>query len=256
MPDDTFALAASDGVIWSAGWTPRGFTVVIDHAPLASVTTYYTHLARLLVTTTSHGASAQRVYAGQPIGVIGADPLDGAHLKHLHFALWRGGPRDAIDPAPLMREWKYVAADPREPNSSPVVALRNASLVYRPVGSRGDPYPEWVRALRGQSGVYVIRERDRDGDPVTVYVGESHTGRLRETLTRHFQDWRRWKSYWKGQYTEGHDPGLTYDREKVEVAVRVTSPDDAIDEEARLIRRLRPRDNLAGQPVEDEAVPF
>lgn len=59
---------------------------------------------------------------------------------------------------------------------------RNGNLSYRPVGGRGEPYPEWVRALKGKSGVYVIRERGE-----VVYVGESHAGRLYETLTRHFQ---------------------------------------------------------------------
>jgi len=40
----------------------------------------------------------------------------------------------------------------------------------------------------------------------------------------------------------------------VEVAIRVTSPSTALDEESRLIRRLKPRDNLLGQVVDD--VPF
>jgi len=55
-----------------------------------------------------------------------------------------------------------------------------------------------------------------------------------------------------------HDPGLTYDRDRGTVAVRVLSPDRALAEEARLIERLRPRDNLRGQPDDDldEAVPF
>lgn len=132
-------------------------------------------------------------------------------------------------------------------------ALRNGSLSYRPVGSRGEPYPEWVRALRGASGVYVIRERSTRE---IVYVGESSAGRLYETLTRHFQEWRRWKGFWRGQYAEGHDPGLSYPRASVEVAVRITSSADALDEEARLIRRLRPRDNLLGQPIGADAVPF
>jgi hypothetical protein len=101
----------------------------------------------------------------------------------------------------------------------------------------------------------VIRERDRDGTPVVVYVGESHTDRLYETLTRHFQDWRRYKSFWSGQYSEGHDPGLTYDRSRAEVAVKITSPSSAIDEERRLIERLAPRDNLLGQADADD-VPF
>jgi len=141
----------------------------------------------------------------------------------------------------------------RRPHEVPGRALflvRNGGLVYRSVGKRGEPYPEWVRRLKGKSGVYVIRQ---NGEP--VYVGESHSGRLYETMTRHFQTGRRWKGFWRGQYGEGHDPGMTYDRASVEVAARVTSPDDAIDEEARLIRRLKPRDNLIGQPELDE-VPF
>ena len=127
---------------------------------------------------------------------------------------------------------------------------RNGSLSYRPVGGRGEPYPDWVRALKGKSGVYVIRERGE-----VVYVGASWAGRLYATLTRHFQAWRRSKGFWKGHYAEGHDPGLTYDRSIVEVAVRTTSPEKALDEEARLIERLKPRDNLIGQPELDD-VPF
>jgi hypothetical protein len=69
------------------------------------------------------------------------------------------------------------------------------------------------------------------------------------------QEWRRWKGFWRGQYAEGHDPGLTYPRGAAEVAVRVTAAADALDEEARLIRRLRPRDNVLGQPALEEA-PF
>jgi len=64
--------------------------------------------------------------------------------------------------------------------------LRNASLSYRPIGESGR-YPDWVRALRGKSGVYLIRERQRDGSNPVVYIGESHTSRLYQTLTRHFQ---------------------------------------------------------------------
>jgi hypothetical protein len=53
----------------------------------------------------------------------------------------------------------------------------------------------------------------------------------------------------------GPDPGLTYNRDRVDVAVRITPASRALDEEARLIRRLRPRDNQIGQP-EEEAIPF
>jgi hypothetical protein len=137
------------------------------------------------------------------------------------------------------------------------LALRNASLTYRPIGGIGERYPDWVRALRGKSGVYIIRERQRDGTNPIVYVGESHSRKLYQTLTRHFQTWRRAKKFWTGQYTgsQSHDPGLTYDRARVTVAVRMLPDERALDEEARLISRLRPRDNLIGQP-DDEIVPF
>jgi hypothetical protein len=132
---------------------------------------------------------------------------------------------------------------------------RNASMSsYRPVGESGEPYPAWVRRLRGQSGVYVIREIN---GPI-VYVGSS-VGRLYETLTRHFQTWRRYKGYWRGQFAEGADPGLTYKRSAVEVAIKTTTPGDAHEEELRMIRRLQPRDNQLGQPdpePELEEAPF
>lgn len=83
-------------------------------------------------------------------------------------------------------------------------------------------------------------------------AAETCAGNRASAPRPHFH-WRRWKNWWSGQYAEGHDPGLTYERSRVDVAVRVTSADDAIDEEARLILRLRPRDNLVGQP---DDVPF
>ena len=64
-----------------------------------------------------------------------------------------------------------------------------ARLVYRPIGDSGEPYPAWVRELRGKSGAYVIKAVGLFGSTI-VYVGESHTGRLYETMTRHFQSVR------------------------------------------------------------------
>jgi murein DD-endopeptidase MepM/ murein hydrolase activator NlpD len=101
MPDHRAALAASDGVVWSAANTPRGWSVVIDHAP-RGLATYYTHLSSLLVT------AKQPVIAGTPLGIIGADPLDAEHIKHLHFELWRGGASDRFDPQRLIETWEYV----------------------------------------------------------------------------------------------------------------------------------------------------
>jgi len=195
MPEGVPALAAGAGVVWYAASTPRGFTVRIKHPE--GWTTYYTHLASLTV------ASGQVVTAGQPIGIIGGDPIDARRLKHLHFELWRGHQRGgATDPAPYLRAWARHTIEPAAP-----LRNRRGGMTYRPLGGRGERYPDWVQALRGKSGVYVIRERDADGRPIVVYVGESHSNRLYDTLTRHFQEWRRWKGYWKGQYAEGHDPG-------------------------------------------------
>ena len=54
-----------------------------------------------------------------------------------------------------------------------------------------------------------------------------------------------------------YNPGLTYKRDRVEVAIRLTSPAASLDEEMRLIARLAPRDNLIGQnQTADDEVPF
>ena len=84
-------------------------------------------------------------------------------------------------------------------------------------------------------------------------AAETCAGNRASAPRPHFH-WRRWKGFWRGQYAEGHDPGLSYERGSVEAAVRVTTSANAIDEEERLIRRLSPRDNLRGQP--EEEVPF
>ncbi len=251
-----------------------GRWVAVQHA--SGLTSRYLHLSRGLVQV------GQRVRRGDVLGLCGS--TGNSRGPHLHLDLRVpvamlpvieraiGRPRPGWGPEmrpfgisipgepwiPVDGYRTRVRRDAEEagiPLRSPS-APRNAGLTYRPVGQRGEPYPAWLRAIRGDSGVYVIRERDRDGDPVVVYVGESSAGRLYETLTRHFQAWRRWKGFWQGQYAEGHDPGLTYDRARVEVAVRVTPASQALDEEARLIRRLRPRDNLLGQPESADEAPF
>jgi len=122
MPDHRAALAVSDGVVSFAASTPRGWTVIIDHAP-RKLATYYTHCSQLLV------VPKQAVRAGQPIGVIGGDPLDGAHLMHLHFELWRGGAKDRFDPAPLMAGWERLP----DPGDMPATLVaRNAPALNAP----------------------------------------------------------------------------------------------------------------------------
>ncbi len=249
MPDGVPALAASPGIVTFAAKTPVGNTVIVQHPN--GWTTHYTHLATLAV------SKGQAVAASETLGTIGASPKDPARLAHLHFELWKGRTRKtATEPAPYLAAWARVTLP--WPAPSTVVAdaatsPRNGTLsAYRQIGDRGEPYPEWVRRLRGESGVYVIREID---GPI-VYVGSS-VGRLYETLTRHFQTWRRYKGFWRGQFAEGADPGLTYARSAVEVAIKTTSPDAAHAEELRTIRRLQPRDNQIGQPeLELEDAPF
>ncbi len=252
MPEGVPAVAASSGVVTFASTTPLGDTVIIRHPN--GWATYYTHLATLAVRKGAY------VSAGQAVGTIGASPRDAEHLRHLHLEVWKGATRSgAIDPEPYLAAWSRVSIA-WSPTSTPLVALaapafRNAALSsYRAVGDRGEPYPTWVRRLRGESGVYVIREINGS----IVYVGSS-VGRLYETLTRHFQGWRRYKGFWRGQFAEGADPGFTYERSSVEVAIKTTTPNEAHEEELRMIRRLQPRDNQLGQPQLDpelEDAPF
>lgn len=124
---------------------------------------------------------------------------------------------------------------------------------FRPVGDRGERYPAWLRALSGKSGVYIVREAADLGR--TLYVGESHTGKLYGTITRHFQRWlrsSRSRSALRFQGARGgwspgsRDPGVTYPREDVVVAVIVRPADRAVELQGRLIDSLCPRDNLDG----------
>lgn len=87
-------------------------------------------------------------------------------------------------------------------------------------------FPDWMTDLAGKSGVYVIRS---PGGTVR-YVGESHTGRLKKTLLRHFQSWT------------GKTSGPTYSG-AVEVAILVTAAVRAVARQNELIKRLDPRDN-------------
>ena len=87
-------------------------------------------------------------------------------------------------------------------------------------------------------------------------AAETCTGNRASAPRPHFH-WRRAKRFWSGQYGQTHDPGTTYPRDRVEVAVRVTAPTEAIDEEMKLVARLRPRDNIVGNPdAADEPLPF
>jgi excinuclease UvrABC nuclease subunit len=107
------------------------------------------------------------------------------------------------------------------------------SLEFKPV-KEGRAVAEWVRALKGKSGVYVIREPGFFGE--VLYVGESHTGRLNTTLLRHFQRWT------------GKTAGPTFPVSKVEVAVVRCPAARAIDLQNAMIAEYRPRFNVAEKP--------
>jgi hypothetical protein len=112
-------------------------------------------------------------------------------------------------------------------------------LKYRPpyVAKKVAP---WVSGLGARSGAYVIKDA-RTGQ--ILYVGESHSGRLRKTLLRHFQAWT------------GRTAGKTYNPERVVVALRFCPPSAAVSCQNNLICRLRPRDNEA-LPAECADEPF
>lgn len=90
-------------------------------------------------------------------------------------------------------------------------------------------WASWMRELYEKNGVYLIR--DVAGE--LLYIGESHTGRLFFTLTRHLWSW------------SGRGAGPSYDPRRVQVAVEIIdSPTETIDRQFDLIRRLSPRDNM------------
>ena len=136
-----------------------------------------------------------------------------------------------------------------------VDAARSGVLTYHPLGGDGQPWPAWLRAFGAACGVYVIRDKSSHS---VRYVGSS-ARRLYDTITRHFQTWQRKKTFWRGMRGgAGHDPGMTYTRARCEVAVRLCECGEETEEEAGLIARLRPRDNLVERPdgSELEDAPF
>jgi hypothetical protein len=112
---------------------------------------------------------------------------------------------------------------------------------YRPIRTEKG-YASWLAEAAGAHGVYVIRERSRRGKrAVVLYVGESHTHRLRETLQRHFQQW------------SGRTAGPTFNAETTEVAMEIfLDGNDAIRRQNRLIRSLLPVHNVVVPDEEND----
>ena len=130
-------------------------------------------------------------------------------------------------------------------------------LTWHNLGSEGELYPEWLAVLKSARGCYAIRNARSKR---VLYVGSAKAN-LYATVTRHFQQWKRKKKWWSGQYGAGHDPGMTYDRATHQVAVIVLASNaDHLKREAELIEELSPHDNLVERPDggehELETVPF
>ncbi len=111
------------------------------------------------------------------------------------------------------------------------------SLEYRSI-KEGRAVAPWVRALKGRSGCYLIREKSDflffSGE--VVYIGESHTDRLYSTLLRHFQHWT------------GKTAGATFAASKVEVALVRCPANRAVSLQNSLIEEYRPRLNTTANP--------
>lgn len=98
------------------------------------------------------------------------------------------------------------------------------------------PELAWLRHRR-ESGVYAILDR-RSG--AVLYVGESHSGRLYDTITRHFRSWK----IPRGRDAQGRRfGGTTYDRSRVAITWASTPAHLAQETQYGEIQRLRPRDN-------------
>ena len=125
------------------------------------------------------------------------------------------------------------------------VSMRGRLSAFRPVGGTRQAWPPWAVALKGQPGCYVIRDaRTRR----VLYIGSAESN-LYDTMTRHFQQWKRTKRRWKGWRGEGrHDPGMVYQRSECEVAIQLTEEEERREVEAALIHRFVPRDNVVEHP--------
>lgn len=108
-------------------------------------------------------------------------------------------------------------------------------LVYRSVVGAGRVrrFAAWLNGLRHSSGAYIIRSKSTHE---VLYVGESHTGRLADTVKRHFYKWEDGGG--RNHFTAS--PGA------VQVAVRVTPPTAAVGAQNNLINRLSPKRNKQG----------
>ena len=96
MPDGIRARAVARGRVSASRQYRTGGAVRIWHA--GNLVTQYLHLAERFV------AAGDVVEQGQPIGVIGYNPVD-YKLNHLHFELLLDG-KIPVDPEPYLSRWR------------------------------------------------------------------------------------------------------------------------------------------------------
>jgi hypothetical protein len=112
------------------------------------------------------------------------------------------------------------------------------SAAFNATGADGK-YSSTLQLLsRGKhSGVYAILDRRSHQ---VLYIGESHSGRLFDTITRHFRSW----SMPRGADPQGRRRGgEMYERSQVAIAYALTPAELAQEIQYAEIQRLRPRDN-------------
>ena len=110
------------------------------------------------------------------------------------------------------------------------------SQAFPTTGANG--YHQHLVELRDYevSGVYAILEKRG----TVMYIGESHSGRLYDTITRHFRAWE----IDPRQDSQGRRMGgMMYDRKKTRVVYLITAPGEAQAVQYEEIQRLRPQDN-------------
>ncbi|MDD8018367.1 MAG: hypothetical protein PHP42_08335 [Bacteroidota bacterium] len=110
-------------------------------------------------------------------------------------------------------------------------------LIYKSVERTKRRFPQWLNDLGNLSGAYIIRNKT---SREILYVGESHTGRLANTIKRHFYSW----------LDNTDREHFTFNDDAVEVAVRITPQKSAKGAQDNLIRRLLPKHNTVAIPDE------
>ena len=101
---------------------------------------------------------------------------------------------------------------------------------FKPVRESGNKFSSYIRALKGKSGVYIIRKARGSK---YIYIGQSSSN-LYKTITRHFQSWDDPRQV----RTSYLDSGGQYLFKSV-----LLSPARALKLEKALIIKHRPLDN-------------